>query len=48
MSAWNQHHGLWAWASLASIVVVDLYVRALALDVIGTAHADHRGLPVAA
>ena len=35
MSAWNQHHGLWAWASLFSIVVVDLYVRALALDVIG-------------
>ncbi len=35
VSAWNQHHGLWAWASLASIIVVDLYVRALALDVIG-------------
>jgi hypothetical protein len=35
VSAWNQHHGLWAWASLASIIVVDLYVRGLALDVIG-------------
>lgn len=34
VSAWNQYHGVWGWASLASIVVVDLYVRALALDVI--------------
>ncbi len=36
VSAWNQHHGLWAWASLGSIVLVDLYVRALALDIINT------------
>ena len=35
VSDWNRHHGLWAWASLASIIVVDLYVRALALDVVG-------------
>jgi hypothetical protein len=36
VSAWNQYHGVWAWASLASIIVVDLYVRALALDIINT------------
>ena len=35
VTSWNEHHGLWAWASLLSIVLVDLYVRALALDVIG-------------
>jgi hypothetical protein len=35
VTAWNEHHGLWAWASLISIIVVDLYVRGLALDVIG-------------
>ena len=36
VSRFNEHHGLWAWASLGSIVVVDLYVRALALDIINT------------
>jgi hypothetical protein len=36
VSAWNRRHGLWAWASLLSVVLVDLYVRALALDIIGT------------
>ena len=36
VSAWNQYHGVWAWASLFSIVIVDLYVRALALDIIDT------------
>lgn len=36
VSAWNQYHGVWAWASLGSIVLVDLYVRALALDIINT------------
>jgi hypothetical protein len=35
VTAWNEHHGVWAWASLLSIVLVDLYVRALALDIIG-------------
>ena len=30
----NVRHGTWAWLSLASIVAVDLYVRALALDII--------------
>jgi hypothetical protein len=35
VSAANQYHGVWAWASLISIVVVDLYVRAMALDIIG-------------
>jgi hypothetical protein len=35
VSAWNEYHGVWAWASLLSIVVVDLYVRALALDIVG-------------
>ena len=34
VSAWNQHHGLWAWASLFSIVLADLYVRSLGLDII--------------
>ena len=33
----NVHHGKWAWLSLASIVLVDLYVRALALDFINEA-----------
>jgi hypothetical protein len=34
VSAINAHHGFYAWASLISIVIVDLYVRALALDII--------------
>lgn len=34
VSAWNQRHGLWFWASLASIVLADIYIRLLALDVI--------------
>lgn len=34
VSAWNQYHGVWAWTSLGSVVLVDLYVRALALDII--------------
>jgi len=34
VSAINAHHGFYAWASLVSIVIVDLYVRALALDII--------------
>jgi len=36
VSAWNQYHGVWAWASLFSIILVDLYVRAIALDIINT------------
>ncbi len=36
VSAWNQYHGVWAWASLVSIIIVDLYVRAMALDIINT------------
>ena len=36
VSAINAHHGFYAWASLISIVIVDLYVRALALDIINT------------
>ncbi len=36
VSAINAHHGFYAWASLFSIVLVDLYVRALALDIINT------------
>ena len=32
----NAHHGFYAWASLFSIILVDLYVRALALDIINT------------
>ena len=34
VSALNRNHGLWFWASLISIVIADLYIRALALDVI--------------
>jgi hypothetical protein len=34
VSAWNTRHGLWAWASLVSIVLADLYVRALGLGII--------------
>jgi hypothetical protein len=34
VSAWNQRHGLWFWASIASIVLADVYIRLLALDVI--------------
>ena len=34
VSAWNAHHGLWAWASLFSIMLADMYIRLLALDVI--------------
>jgi hypothetical protein len=30
----NVRHGLWFWASLASIVLADIYIRLLALDVI--------------
>ena len=33
----NVHHGKYAWLSLVSIVLVDLYVRALALDIINEA-----------
>lgn len=36
VSAWNQYHGVWAWASLFSIILVDMYVRAIALDIINT------------
>jgi hypothetical protein len=34
VSRLNRNHGVWFWASLASIVVADLYIRALALGVI--------------
>jgi len=30
----NRHHGTWFWASLLSIVVADLYIRALAAEII--------------
>ena len=33
----NVHHGRYAWLSLFSIILVDLYVRALALDIINEA-----------
>ena len=33
----NVHHGKYAWLSLFSIILVDLYVRALALDIINEA-----------
>ena len=36
VSSWNQYHGVFAWTSLFSIIIVDLYVRALALDIINT------------
>jgi hypothetical protein len=36
VSSWNSYHGFFAWASLFSIILVDLYVRALALDIINT------------
>jgi len=36
VSNWNQYHGVFAWASLFSIIIVDVYVRALALDIINT------------
>lgn len=31
---WNENHALWAWASLFSVVVTDLYVRELAAGAI--------------
>ncbi len=34
VSRWNQRHGSWAWASLFSVWVVDLYVRLLIMGVI--------------
>jgi hypothetical protein len=34
VSALNRRHGLWFWASIASIVLADLYIRALALGII--------------
>jgi hypothetical protein len=34
VSRMNVRHGQWAWLSLASIIVVDLYVRLLAQGVI--------------
>ncbi|MEX1295637.1 MAG: succinate dehydrogenase, partial [Candidatus Limnocylindrales bacterium] len=37
VSRLNVRHGTWAWLSLGSIVAVDLYVRALALDIINEA-----------
>ncbi len=36
VTALNLHHGTWFWASLISIVMADLYIRALALDIINT------------
>jgi hypothetical protein len=36
VSSLNLKHGTWFWASLVSIVIADLYVRALALDIINT------------
>jgi hypothetical protein len=36
VTALNLRHGTWFWVSLASIVVADLYIRALALDIINT------------
>jgi hypothetical protein len=36
VSALNLHHGTWFWASLISIVIADMYIRALALDIINT------------
>jgi len=40
VSALNRNHGVWFWASLVSIVIADLYIRALALDLI------HAGTPI--
>ena len=34
VSRWNQRHGGWAWASLISVWVVDLYIRLLIMGVI--------------
>lgn len=34
VSRWNEHHRLWAWASLLVIVAVDVYIRLVANDVI--------------
>jgi hypothetical protein len=31
VSALNRNHGLWGWASLASVIVADVYVRLLAM-----------------
>ena len=36
VSTLNRRHGLWFWASLASIVMADIYIRLLAMDVIDT------------
>lgn len=34
VSHWNENHPLWAWLSLFSVVITDLYVRALATGAI--------------
>jgi hypothetical protein len=34
VTALNLRHGTWFWASLISIVIADLYIRALALDIV--------------
>ncbi len=34
ISDWNERHRLWAWSSLIVIVIVDLYIRLVANDVI--------------
>ena len=34
MTGLNTNHAVWAWLSLGSVVLADIYVRLLALDVI--------------
>ena len=34
LTALNRHHMAWAWASLISVTLADVYVRLLALGVI--------------
>ena len=38
ISQWNEHHRFWAWASLISVGVTDLYIRLVANGVVTDLH----------
>lgn len=43
VSGINPYHGNWAWASLISVVVVDIYIRLIAHGVFGSCIGTHAG-----
>jgi hypothetical protein len=43
VSAINPYHGNWAWASLVSVVLVDIYIRLVSAGAFGSCFGTHVG-----